>query len=183
MFRIVCLVVFFQCLVWANTSYAQYLKVDTTKYIVWDEDRPITWSDYPILDNKAEFAQALTAVTHSVRGGMSKGKPKFEVYVLFKKKKSWTTDRTDMGLFEHEKLHFDIAEIYGRMLRKQIAAMAAQGVKDLAKYRKAIKYLLSEFKVKSSDYDMDTSHGMAPDNQEKWKMYASSEMQRLHKYR
>lgn len=185
MVKSVRLVVFVLCLIWANASYGQkgkYLDVDTTKYIVWDEDRPITWDDYPILDEEVEFAQALTAVIHSVRGSMSKDKPKFEVYVLFKREDSWTTDRLDADLFAHEKLHFDIAEMYGRMVRKQIAAMGKQGVEDLAKYRKAIKYLLAEFKVKSFEYDEDTSHGMSENEQIRWQNYVSSELQRLHEY-
>jgi len=84
---------FVLCLFWTTHSYGQkgkYLDVDTTKYIVWDEDRPITWDDYPILGEAFEFPQALTAVIHSVRGSISKGKPKFEVYVLFKREDSWT---------------------------------------------------------------------------------------------
>jgi len=186
MVKFVRLVMFVLCLFWTTHSYGQkgkYLDVDTTKYIVWDEDRPITWDDYPILGEAFEFPQALTAVIHSVRGSISKGKPKFEVYVLFKREDSWTTDRIDAALFAHEKLHFDIAEMYGRMVRKQIAALGKQGVNDLAEYRKSIKYLLAEFKTKSFEYDEETNHGMTDDEQARWQNFVSSEMQRLHKYK
>lgn len=183
MFRIVWILAFFQGLICTNASFAQYLKVDTTKYVVWDEKRPITWADYPKLASERQGAQALTAVIHSVRGGMTKGKPKFEVYVLFKKKDSWTTNTSDMLLFAHEKLHFDMAEIYGRMVRKQIAAMGLQGVKDLSEYRKAIKYLLSEFKEKSYEYDRETGHGLSQIEQERWQAFVASELQRLNEYK
>lgn len=167
------------------SSYGQkgkYLNVDTTKYIAWDEERPIQWADYPKLASERSNATALTAVTHSVRGGMSKGKPKFEVYVLFKREDSWTTDDTDMKLFSHEKLHFDIAEVYGRMIRKQIAAMGKQGVTDLGEYQKAIKYLLAKFKEKSFEYDTETNHGEVVSEQERWQLFVSSELQRLHEH-
>ncbi len=184
MFRsVLCLVLFF-IFALSQRVFAQggkYLDVDTTKYIVWDEDRPITWSDYPVLEGYSN-AVALTAVTHSVRGSISKGKPKFEVYVLFKIEDSWTSDTTDLALFAHEKLHFDIAEMYGRMLRKQIEVMGENGEQDLAKYREAIKYLLAEFKRKSAEYDEETVHGAVQDEQERWQIFVSSELQRLHEY-
>ncbi len=159
----------------------KYLDVDTTKYIVWDEARPISWTDYPVLEGYTNSV-ALTAVTHSVRGSISKGKPKFEVYVLFKIEDSWTSDTTDLTLFAHEKLHFDIAEMYGRMLRKQIEEMGKNGEKDLSKYRKAIKYLLAEFKRKSSEYDQETAHGAVQNERDRWQIFVSSELQRLHEY-
>lgn len=163
-----------------------YLHVDTTKYIIWDEDRPLTWDDYLEIGAKSstEFNDnnALTAVTHSVRGGIENGKPNFEVYVLFKIKDSWTTSRQDAQLFAHEKLHFDIAELYGRKLRKQIAAMGSQKVLDLSEYRRKIKFLLDEFKIKSIDYDGETGHGSLIEKQRVWQNFVSSELQRLHKY-
>ncbi len=174
-----------QLLLIANGVSAQsgkYLNVDTTKYVVWSQERPISWSDYTQLDTEYANATALTAVTHSVRGGMSKGKPRFEVYVLFKKEDSWVTDTSDTALFAHEKLHFDIAEMYGRMLRKQIAAMGKRGVDDLSEYRKAIKYLLAKFKEKSFEYDEETKHGTLASEQRRWQTFVSSELQRLHEY-
>ncbi|OEK00747.1 hypothetical protein BFP97_04140 [Roseivirga sp. 4D4] len=167
---------------WVSAQSGKYLNVDTTKYIVWSEERPISWSDYKQLDTEYMDATALTAVIHSVRGGMSKGQPSFEVYVLFKKEDSWVTDTSDSTLFAHEKLHFDIAEVYGRMLRKQIAAMGKKGVDDLSEYRKAIKYLLSKFKEKSFEYDEETNHGTLISEQQRWQTFVSSELQRLHEY-
>ncbi|MBO3697509.1 DUF922 domain-containing protein [Roseivirga sp. E12] len=175
----------FELVLLSNLVLAQngkYLKVDTTKYIPWSEERPITWLDYERLDTEVMNASALTAVTHSIRGGMSKGKPSFEVYVLFKIEDSWTTTTTDSTLFAHEKLHFDIAEMYGRMLRKQIAAMGDKGVTDLAEYRKAIKYLLAKFNEKSFEYDDETNHGAVLKEQKRWQIFVSSELQRLHEY-
>ncbi|OEK04813.1 DUF922 domain-containing protein [Roseivirga misakiensis] len=162
-----------------------FLKVDTTRYIVWSDERPLTWSDYRLLksDTIDLGITALTAVTHSVRGGIEKGKPNFEVYVLFKKRRSWTTSRSDSLLFEHERLHFDLAELYGRKLRKQIAAMGSQNEKRLSAYRKKIKILLEEFKRKSALYDYETVHGEQQIKQAEWRNYVSYEMQRLHKYK
>ena len=178
---------FLKLLLVLHLGFAQkgkYLTVDTTKYIVWSEERPLTWRDYlKISSDSIDLGvTALTAVTHSIRGGITKGQPNFQVYVLFKKRNSWTTSRTDMQLFAHEKLHFDLAELYGRKLRKQIAAMGSQNVTKLSDYRKKIKILLDEFKRKSALYDRETFHGASPEKQLEWQNYVLQEMQRLHKY-
>ncbi|MFY0592179.1 DUF922 domain-containing protein [Roseivirga sp.] len=169
-------------------SWAQegnFLKVDPKQYVVWDENRPLTWDDYLLVksDSIDLGVTALTAVTHSIRGGITKGKPNFQVYVLFKRRKSWTTTTDDDQLFEHERLHFDLAELYGRKLRKQIEAMGNQGITKLSEYRKSIKFLLSEFKRKSALYDRETFHGALSEKQLEWRNFVSSEMQRLHKYK
>lgn len=176
-----------QLLLLSNLLLAQrgkFLKVDTTQYIEWNATRPLSWKDYLHRPTENAFgdAFALTSVTHSVRGGISKGKPNFEVYVLFVREESWTSDSTDMALLAHEQLHFDIAELYARKLRKQIEAMGKQEVTDLKEYRKKIQYLLDQFKLKSSDYDEETVHGRIGEKQEEWRIFVSSEMQRLHTY-
>ena len=163
----------------------RFLKVDTTQYIEWNTERTVSWTDYVYRPAERAFGGggfALTSVTHSVRGGISKGAPNFEVYVLFVKEQSWTSDSTDMALLAHEKLHFDIAELFARKLRKQIEVMGKEGVTDLKEYQKKIRYLLDQFKIKSSDYDKETVHGRIAEKQKEWQIYVSSEMQRLHKY-
>lgn len=167
-----------------HAQNGQFLKVDTTKYIIWNEGQPITWNDYTLLSDSESRSgsYALTAVTHSIRGGIENGKPNFQVFVLFKKEDSWTSDNTDMALFAHEKLHFDIAELYGRKLRKQIEAMGNQGETDLKVYRKRIKLLLNEFNRKSQEYDRETKHGESVSKQIEWKEFILFELNRLNEY-
>ena len=169
------------------TNFVQaqgFLKVDTEKYIEWSDSLYLKWSDYQYRPNQTgKFkSNALTAVFHSVRGGVIKGKPEFQVKVLFVKEDSWTTDTLNIALLAHEKLHFDIAELYGRKIRKQIQAISKKGVSDMSEYRKYIRYFLNEFKKVSIIYDKETEHGNIPEEQARWFEFVSSELQRLHKY-
>jgi len=162
-----------------------FLRVDTSEYIEWNEGRPLQWSDFvykPLeAGNKDYFA--LTTVFHSVRGGMKNGKPNFQVRVLYVKKESWTTNVRSNDLLDHEKLHFDLAELYGRKLRKQIEEMGKAGEKDISKYSATIKLLLDEFKRKSSIYDTETLHGRDFEQQEVWNEFVKYELNRLNKYK
>lgn len=163
---------------------AQYLKVDTTAYIEWADDLYMNWKDYRFRERRHsdDSGMALTSVIHSVRGGIIKDKPRFEVKVLFVKKDSWTTDSTSITLLAHEKLHFDIAELYGRKIRKQIDELFKQGERDLKIYNKYVKQLLGDFKRFSQNYDRETRHGKDFDQQKAWFDVVYSELDRLKVY-
>lgn len=163
---------------------AQYLKVDTTAYIEWADDLYMNWNDYRFRGRRhsEDSGMALTSVIHSVRGGIIEGLPKFEVKVLFVKQDSWTTDSTSITLLAHEKLHFDIAELYGRKIRKQINDLYNRGERDLKIYNKYVKQLLGDFKRFSQNYDRETRHGKDFDQQNAWFEIVYSELDRLKSY-
>lgn len=160
-----------------------FLEVDTTEYIEWQEERPLGWSDYQFKRMASKEAYALTTVFHSIRGGMKKGKPNFQVRVLYVKKESWTTNNTSSALLNHEKLHFDLAELYGRKMRRQIEILGRRGEKSMKVYKANIEELLNAFNRRSLDYDKETDHGKLAEPQLEWHDYISSELHRLKKYK
>lgn len=164
--------------------FAQYLEVDTASYIEWSENLYLNWQDYVFMEFGREdgSGMALTSVKHSVRGGIVGGEPKFEVKVLFVKNDSWTTDSTSITLLAHEKLHFDIAELYGRKIRKQIDELFKRGERDLKIYNKNVRQLLGDFKRFSHNYDKETRHGRDFDKQKVWFDNVYSELERLKLY-
>ena len=172
------------CVCFHSKVSAQYLEVDTAAYLEWSDDLYVSWKDYQFREQLLadDVGMALTSVIHSVRGGIIKGAPKFEVKVLFVKKDSWTTDSTSITLLAHEKLHFDIAELYGRKIRKQIDELIKRGERDLKIYNKNVKQLLGDFKRYSHNYDKETRHGKDFDKQKRWFDAVYSELDRLKVY-
>jgi hypothetical protein len=162
-----------------------FMVVDTTSYVEWKAERPLNWADFVFRDIRRGDQQsyALTSVIHSVRGDIKDGKPNFEVRVLFVKKDSWTTSSGNRALLAHEQLHFDLAELYGRKIRKQFVAMGAQGIETLGDYKKSVKVLLNEFKRKSVSYDKETKHGRIEEEQKEWERYVKAELERLNEYK
>ncbi|WP_286757075.1 DUF922 domain-containing protein [Roseivirga sp. UBA838] len=165
-------------------SKAQFLTVDTTAYIEWSDNLYLSWKDFRFRKQKSkeERGLALTSVTHSIRGGIFNDEPRFEVKVLFVKKDSWTTDSTSIALLAHEKLHFDIAELYGRKIRKQISELHKRGERDLKVYNKYVRQLLADFKRFSLNYDKETGHGRDSERQNEWFELVFSELERLKQY-
>lgn len=164
--------------------FGQFLKVDTVEYIEWDEERPLAWSDFEYKGLKAgeKESYALTSVFHSVRGGIKSGMPNFQVRVLYVKEDSWTTNLVSEELLAHEQLHFDLAELYGRKIRKALETLGENGEDQLGEYRKVINLLLDEFKRKSMEYDNETVHGSIAEMQLEWTEYVAFELSRLNKY-
>jgi len=178
-------IILFTILFCALAARAQgYLNVDTTEYIEWNEQRPLSWSDYRYIpqEGRGNGVYALTTVFHSVRGGIKNGKPNFQVKVLYVRKKSWTTTLGNAELLAHEKLHFDLAELYGRKIRKQLASLEQQGEARMKTYKANIERLLNDFKITSKTYDEETLHGKIAEAQQEWEEYVSYELARLNKY-
>ena len=179
------IVIFAFCLVTFNLNGQSFLEVDTLEYIEWNEEKLLVWSDYKYFEQSSNKndGYALTTVFHSVRGGMKKGKPNFQVRVLYVKNKSWTTNVVSQELLNHEKLHFDLAEVYGRKMRKQIESLGNRGVKKLKTYKAYIEQILADFKSKSYEYDKETNHGREPSAQKTWNQFIQYELNRLNGYK
>lgn len=167
-----------------SLSGQSFLTIDTARYIEWQNDDQLKWTDYQLrnLDKEKKSFLALTEVFHSVRGHIEEGDPNFEVRVLFVKKGSWTTTYGSKRLLAHEQLHFDLAELYGRKLRSTIASLGRQEVSDLKAYKLRIRRLLDEFKRKSMTYDNETVHGQLADKQRDWRHFVDYELNRLSQY-
>ncbi|MCE7991067.1 MAG: hypothetical protein HEP71_03770 [Roseivirga sp.] len=148
--------------------------------VEWKEGRLLTWEDYRLRVFKSNKGQlAITSVRHSVRGYLNDDIPDFEVKVLFVKDDSWTTDKTDSELLAHERLHFDIGELFRRRIVKRINGLRKQGEKQKAIYRYVIRKELSEFRIFSKSYDKATRHGSLPEEQQKWQKDVWEQLKRL----
>jgi hypothetical protein len=86
----------------------------------------------------------------------------------------------DMQLLEHEQLHFDLAELAARRIRKRFVdlkdacADSDQG-DDL---RDAIGEIDRELQAEQNRYDHETGHGTKPAAQDQWKRRIRKQLER-----
>lgn len=155
------------------------VKVENDSIIIWNKDRKITWDDFLSekkinfhkYDNRyEEHADAAIAVSIQIY-------PKevncwdidyMEVVAQMNKTKSWTKSKTDVVL-NHEQIHFDIAELYARKIRKSITKFIEeneecdlQGIADIY-YR-----LIDEHQKMQFLYDEETKHSINFEKQKEW---------------
>jgi hypothetical protein len=107
----------------------------------------------------------------------------YDIKIVFKKYESWTIDTTAEYLLAHEQLHFDIAELYARKLRK--------GIQDVSKtnrnpteevFKPVIQKLYLETANTQRKYDEETIHGIITESQIEWEKKIALELKKLQKY-
>ncbi|UOQ51593.1 hypothetical protein [Hymenobacter cellulosivorans] len=128
----------------------------------------------------------------------------FNVTVRFLKDKSWFDPGQTQGnfisvvrnperLLAHEQLHFDLAELIARRIRKLHAAYQAKrnslppdplraGLQQ-ALLREEIKCLLQDRRALDDLYDVETNHGLLTEPQQVWQQRVARELETLKDFR
>src|SRR5687767_8341950 len=114
-----------------------------TESISWNEFYRLQWHDFQGKPGDESIGDAGAVVQIKAKPFIVKKKINYDVVALFNKRKSWTRDQSD-ALLAHEQLHFDIAEVYARKIRKKIEELNRRGVNDIKTYNAAIHELLLE---------------------------------------
>jgi predicted secreted Zn-dependent protease len=85
-------------------------------------------------------------------------------------------------LLEHERLHFDISEIFAREIRQAVDSLRRKGKSKVDIYSKAVHSWLSVWDEWSDAYDEETSHGLRPSKQKEWAIKIQKDLKALAKY-
>lgn len=152
-----------------NTSNSD---VDENK-IAWHKDNQLVWDDYlgnPILHGRYNAESSLQI---SYRLGITRKdddvKVNFTVKCLFDKESSWVNpaNRTNT-LLEHEQLHFDIAEVYARRLRKKFTETDFSLKNYRTKSSDIFDNNFKDYQKFQAHYDAETNHGIKQMKQIIW---------------
>lgn len=112
----------------------------------------------------------------------SGGELMLSVEALFVKSKSYLAKNTEYVL-KHEQIHFDIAELYARKLRKKLDEIDFKKIKDMQKeVNKHYDKLVKEYMKEQEDYDQETEHGLNSAKQKVWDEKISAAIKELEKY-
>ena len=147
----------------------------------WNEYYRLQWDDFQGEPDKNSLGDAATAVRIKAKPFIVKKKIHYDVVAIFTRNKSWYRD-TSPELLAHEQLHFDIAELYARKIRRQIAEMKRQGVNDIKTFNTAIHELLLESNLVDAQYDAETLHGAMTRKQAAWSDKIKGELASLKKF-
>jgi len=151
--------------------------------ICWRKDYKLKWSDFKGVRGPGEQAKAATSAAIYVGGHRDKnGLPDYTVNNWFVKRLSWTTDTTSLTLLAHEQVHFDIAELYVRKIRKAVDALRKKKLTKYTSYDQVIDKLLDEREAMDDRYDKECAHGTFLDIQNKWAELIAQELAALQRY-
>ena len=150
--------------------------------LTWNEFYKLQWQDFRGKPGEDARGDAGAVVQIKAKPFLVKKEIKYDVVALFNRNKSWTRGQS-ASLLEHEQLHFDLAELYARKIRKKIREMAKQGVDDVGTYNAAIEELLLESNQMDFQYDLETLHGALPKKQAAWAAKVKEELADLERYK
>lgn len=155
---------------------------DAKEVIVWNEYRPLTWADFKGKRTEDAAGDAGTVVQIKAKPYMVKDEVKYDVSAVFLKNKSWADAQTK-ELLAHEQLHFDLAELYARKIRKAVVELSASGERDVKVFNLAIQKLLRESNELDLQYDLETLHGAMQKKQAEWSKNVKSELKSLQQFK
>ena len=133
--------------------------------------------DYSVI-NDTEY------VLYSVYPEKKPWVPVVEINAVFDPSKSYCPERgkTDADLM-HEQIHFDIAEIYVRLFRKEIKEKAFDYAEDVYKKTpKLYRFYKKEMQKYQTLYDKETECGKNLTKQSEWNIKIENELKALNEY-
>ena len=160
------------------------LSQDADSLKCWCKNDKLKWSDFrgKKPEDEDSFLGARTAIGIIPLAFRKDDALNYQVKVVVRRYDSWKTD-TAKHLLIHEQLHFDIAELTARKLRKAIEGLRRTIPKPTAQdFRAVIQKLFGEDANMQAQYDKDTVHGIIAESQIKWEKKISLELKNFEKY-
>ncbi|WKN31858.1 hypothetical protein PZB74_00600 [Porifericola rhodea] len=162
-------------------------ELDPNKYKQWSNIDTLQWSDFQlsVFDHHIKYglkAKAKTSLVYFYRPAIWHQDSCMNVLTAVFRKASYTRDTTDINLLLHEKLHFDIAELCARKLRKALLHLKESQANSLENYlalRDSIFTVSNEY---HDLYDQETLYGLNLVRQSSWKSYIKLELNRYKDY-
>ncbi|WGK63926.1 DUF922 domain-containing protein [Croceiramulus getboli] len=141
--------------------------------IAWDAYRPLNWSDFQgIADRQVAYvANTASGISHSYeidqRGFFRKESS--VVTANFYPQYSWyKRNRVNAQVLAHERVHFDISEVFARKFRKRIAQFSFSS-RSQQEIKQLYQRIERERQQAQADYDRDTQHSINPAQEALWR--------------
>lgn len=154
--------------------------------IVWSATRPLTLADFQGRPGPSDQLAALTS--SDIKAGAACRDFVFTgtVQATFDPKTSWFRNaaKATPVLLRHEQLHFDLTELYARMLRQKLVAFQAKVNcnKLQPAFNNLTKVVYTEWDREQNRYDQDTNHGLKADRQEFWEKQTQARLEQLKEF-
>jgi hypothetical protein len=154
------------------------------KQILWTKDSLLTWDDF---QGKAPATAATAAMTYTTIGlnsfDYTSTSYNVSIKAMFVKNKSWVQIKkaTDY-LLKHEQLHFDIAELFARKLRKGLTEGKFTSSQLSNQVTAMFKDYNSKLEAYQAKYDKETNHSRITEKQEQWESAVPKELLKLDAY-
>lgn len=151
--------------------------------IFWSAERPLTLADFQA---RAPMGNPLSASTSSnIKADAACKDYVFSstVQATFEPGTSWVRNpqKASETLLRHEQLHFDLTEVYARMMRQRLQLFAARAncEKLQPAFNNVTKLVYADWDREQNRYDMETNHGLNAVRQATWAKQTAARLDML----
>ncbi len=163
---------------------------ESNNTILWNQNIQLEWKDFSGEIDPNLFGSALTTYSIEIipenvlvdREDNIQGYENLTVIAKFYKDKSWSVVKT-YELLSHEQLHFDIAELYARKIRKKFSGLKEKGEQKFSSYATAYEVLWQKCREYQKTYDYNTKNGILIARNKWWINKVNEELTELNKYK
>lgn len=156
----------------------------------WNSKQILTWSDFLGKPNDDVFASAKTSYKIEIipsdvlvdENDRVIGYENLTVKAIFYKYYSWSIERNNQ-LLQHEQLHFDIAELFARKMRKEYRKSQVNKDADFNTYLEHHNLFWKECRKYQKKYDYETRHGLEEKINKKWIIKVNEELEALKDFK
>jgi len=139
--------------------------------ILWCADQRLGWDDFqgPADPNRKAGVQSAAQVMIELNTRTEGNRVYFNVACYFERDRSWTINHQNSYLLAHEQLHFDIAELYARKMRKRLRELSGVNQRNLeSRVRQIYREVNREHNAFQDRYDRETDHSKNREKQAVW---------------
>ena len=167
-----------------NSIPKKVVEIAETK-VYWDAKQNLNWRDFQARPNQNAHLDAYSTlgisyvVLHNTDKVIEMG-----VYGYFEKDKSWVRKNEKTShLLKHEQKHFDLCELYRRILKKRFAAFENYTYSNVNYEMKRIfQEVFDEYDQIQQRYDRETNHSLIKLKQQQWNDYIKKQLADYRKF-
>ena len=149
--------------------------------IQWSATRPLTMADYQGRPSPGERLAALTSADIKANAACKDFVFSGTVQATFDPNTSWFRDPKNAtpALLKHEQLHFDITEVYARIMRQKLVAFGARAncLKLQPAFNNMTKIVYDQWDREQNRYDQETNHGLNAARQAFWEKQTQARLE------
>jgi hypothetical protein len=173
---------------WGNPLISNPPSPEFSDTIQWTASKKLEWIDFKAEAPRSRYAAfTFTVITmdYSLKSKGNSIDAKFEVTAAFNREKSWVKNdaesRSD-AIRAHEQLHFDIAELNARKLRRRLVGLKLSRNQYKKEIQLAYDAEIEEGERLQKLYDSETNHGIDRDAQMRWRRRIDKELGDLNEF-
>jgi hypothetical protein len=148
--------------------------------IVWTESRKLNWADFQRPSHERTQG-AQSDIGLSIVSTRTNSSINYVVFPYFYKQRS-STNSSSAHILKHEQIHFDIAEVYARKIRRKLKELEHTAF-DRKRYEREIDRIYSAYLKEQEDFDKETGHSIVTEKQKIWEQKITSELSRLRSFK